>query len=291
MTWLNRGFGQGVGCSYVPFFHVRDVPSRGRSCIFFCPKTGRVHHYLSDLEYMAHILTVYSRKVKDLREQFALLPWLKPAEIADILGIRYPKYPISDTPIVMTTDNVITLCTKNGPKNVAISIKPSSEIDPEDKKTLRTLEKLLIEKTYWDLRNIPWILITEKDLNQIRFYNLVNLRAGHVALELNWLDEYLLEFTIHWGHFWDPFLSLNSLLDLIATRLKLTRYYCYMLFGRAVWRHLLAIDLDSDIIRHLDPVRLLSPPAHQINIVTITSDTETSIVRNILGASGHYDHC
>lgn len=291
MAWLNRGFGQGVGNSYIPFFHVRDVPSRGRSSIFFCPKTGRVHHYLSDLEYKAHILAEFSPKVNDIREQFALLPWLEPAEIADGLDIHYPTYPASDTPIVMTSDNVLTLCTNYGPKYVVISIKPSSELDPNNKKSQRTLEKLLIEKTYWEKRNIHWELITEQDMSENRYYNLVNLRAGHVAWELNWLDAYLTDFTTHWGHCWDPLRSLNSILDLIASKLKLTRYHCYMLFARAVWRHRLTVDLDSRIIRHEDSVRLLPSPADQKNIDIKATGVEASVVKNLLGPTRRYDYC
>jgi hypothetical protein len=313
LTWLSRGFGQGVGSNYIPYLHVRDVPSRGRSCIFYCPKTGRLHHYLSDLEFKVHILAAFSIKVKDIREQFALLPWLRPYEIAGELGIKYPVYPRSyiqpeitsdkalpaeiaevlgircsnnplrSTPIVMTSDNVLTLYTTHGTKYVVISVKPSSELDPENKKTRRTLEKLLIEKTFWDRHNIQWELITEKDICDNRYYNLSYLRPGHVAWELNWLDDYLPEFTIRWGQFWDPFISLNAILDLIASRLKLTRYYCHMLFARSVWRHLIAVDLDSFIIRHDSPVRLLSSPAHQINIESSTSGIESSILRELLG--------
>jgi hypothetical protein len=242
-----------------------------------------VHHYLSDLEFKAHILAAFNPNVNDLREQFALMPWLEPAEIADSLGIRYPTYPLSKTPIVMTSDNVLTICTQHGPKYVVISIKSSSEINPNNKKSQRTLEKLLIEKTYWEHRNIHWELITEKDMSDIRYYNLVNFRAGHVAWELNWLDEYMPEFTIRWGHFWDPFLSLNSILDLTASKLSLTKYHCYMLFARAIWRHQLPVDLDSYIIRHDSPIRLISPPAHQLAVDTNTSGAETSIIRNILG--------
>jgi hypothetical protein len=33
LNWISKGDGQGEGKNYKPFFHVRDVPSKGRSAV------------------------------------------------------------------------------------------------------------------------------------------------------------------------------------------------------------------------------------------------------------------
>ena len=78
--WVNQSFGQGEGESYKPFFHVRDVPSRGRSTMIKGLKSKRTHHYYSDLERRYHLLAEHDPEVTEIREQFALLPQEKTQE-------------------------------------------------------------------------------------------------------------------------------------------------------------------------------------------------------------------
>lgn len=97
--WIAKGDGQGEGRNYRPFFQVRDVPSSGRSRMLLGLKTGRVHHYLSDIEYYFHLMAEYEPQVVDIRERYALLPWEETLEIANELGIRHPTYPGTKTPV------------------------------------------------------------------------------------------------------------------------------------------------------------------------------------------------
>lgn len=113
-AWIRRGDGQGEGRNFRPFFHVRDVPSRGRSHILVGLRTGRTHHYLSDIEYNYHLLAEFASEVIDIREQFALLPWGETQSIASALRIRHPVYPCTHTPIVMTSDIVLTIAGSSG---------------------------------------------------------------------------------------------------------------------------------------------------------------------------------
>src|SRR4030067_3196716 len=146
LSWIGRGDGQGEAQNYRPFLYVRDVPSSGRSAMVQGIITGRTHHYLSDLEYFHHILAEYEPTVEDIREQFALLPWEETQEIARSLGIQHPVYPGTRTPIVMTSDIVLTIRHQGFLKYSVICVKPSSMIDPQYCRSKRVLEKLLIEK-------------------------------------------------------------------------------------------------------------------------------------------------
>lgn len=186
-TWIARGDGQGEFKSYKPFFHVRDVPSQGRSAIDLGLKTGRKQNYLSDIEYRFHVLSEYEVNVIDIREQYACLPWEETQQIAHELGIKHPTYPGTTTPIVVTTDIVLTM--QNSKFDIVpVSIKPSSEIDPKNPKAKRTLEKLLIEKVYWQRRSKPWINCTEKMIPMNRAHNLDFFRVTMQSRELDYLN-------------------------------------------------------------------------------------------------------
>lgn len=251
LSWIADGHGQGEQRNYRPFFFVRDVPSIGRSSMVFGLKTGRVHHYLSDLEYSCHLLAEFAPTVTDIREQFALLPWEETQIIAEGLGVRHPVYPGTKTPIVMTSDLVLSLGIK---EYAVLCIKPYSEIDPANPRARRTMEKLLIEKTYWAQRRIPWQLITEREIPSIRVQNLDRLRMGMVAAELDWLNSHMELFLSAFNSSWRHDSSLLSILDRVAVRINLSREDCFSLFSRAVWLRLMHVDLDAGVIHHDQPL-------------------------------------
>src|SRR5438552_17486860 len=104
-------------------------------------RTGRTHHYLSDIEYGYHLLAEYSTKVSDIREQFALLPWEETQSIATDLRIRHPVYPATHTPIVMTSDIVLTIASSSPLQLCVVSVKPASQLEGKASDSQRTFEK------------------------------------------------------------------------------------------------------------------------------------------------------
>ncbi|WP_430624358.1 TnsA endonuclease N-terminal domain-containing protein [Pseudomonas avellanae] len=122
--------------------------------------TGRTHHYLSRQEFKVHLEAEYSRSTKNIREQYPLLPLAETQQIAADLGVRHPTYPTTRTPTVMTTDLLLTLDWQDGDQLLAISVKLTKDL------THRNLEKLLIERIYWNNRGVKWVLITEKGRRQ-----------------------------------------------------------------------------------------------------------------------------
>lgn len=254
--WLAQGYGQGEGSSYRPFFHVRDVPSKGRSAIVEGLKTGRTHHYLSDIEYRHHILAEFSPDVIDIRDQYALLPWEETQEIARDLGIPHPIYPYTNTPLVMTTDLVLTL---QNHKLAAISVKCVSDIEGTDRTHERTFEKLRIEQEYWKRRNVPWVLSTEKNICVERAKNLAILRTSMVSRELDWVMPYFHKFVDIFQMKWSPHKNLHEILAETGKLLNLSMEVAFCLFGRAVWLRMLPVDLNTPI-DHFMPVNLFWSP-------------------------------
>jgi len=261
--WLKRGDGQGEGRNYRPFLHVRDVPSDGRSAIVLGLKTQRIHHYLSDIEYHHHILAEFSPDVIDIRDQYALLPWEETQEIARELGIRHSVYRYTNTPVVMTSDIVMTL--RNHDLAVA-SVKyssavkfldPDQEIAPEQMtpEEVRTLEKLCIEREYWVRRGAKWKVSTEKDICVEQAANLDTLRTHMVSAELDGFMPYIHKFVDIFQKRWCSHVILNDLVAETGKVLGLSQEIAFCLFGRAVWLRLLPVNLGTPI-DHFLPVNL-----------------------------------
>jgi len=248
--WIQAGYGQGEGANYQPFLYVRDVPSIGTSTMVNSKITGRTHHYLSRQEFKVHLLAEYSRSILDIREQCALLPWEETQSIAQKLGIRHPAYPGTRTPIVVTSDLVVTLKRLDGMKLVVISAKLTKDLTP------RNLEKLLIERIYWNRRGIRWILATEKNIPNVRAKNLQFFES---ALK----DDRGKKSGIDPAHFsWKfeehhtPQLSFNDIMIRTIRDMDVDVHTGHTLLGTAVWNRTSRIDVDAALLSHRGPVVL-----------------------------------
>jgi len=153
---ITVGRGQGEGQAYLPWIEIQDFSSKGISSRVYSYKTNRVHHFLSHNELSFFYLLEWSDSVLDIREQYPLLDMELAMGLAQNAGIRYPRDNVSGFPYVLTCDFMIT--TKHGYK--ARTIKNSSELNKK-----RTLEKLEIERRYWDILGINWKIVTEHEID------------------------------------------------------------------------------------------------------------------------------
>jgi hypothetical protein len=169
--FMRQGRGMGTGASYAPWLTVSDIPSLGRSHRIFWPVTGRTHHLLSDLEYYAFLQKCYDDNTLDIREQFPL-PRQETLKIAADLGVRHPK--INGVNVVATTDLLVTRSTSSGPVELAYAVKPDEAL-----LNRRTMEKLDIERTYWEGRGVAWTIILGSSLR------------GNVSFNLEWIFDCL----------------------------------------------------------------------------------------------------
>jgi len=248
--WIAAGYGQGDGACYKPFMYVRDVPSIGTSSMVKSRVTGRTHHYLSRQEFKVHLEAEYSRYTKNIREQYALLPLAETQQIASDLGVRHPTYPTTKTPTVMTTDLLLTLDRPSGEQLLAISVKLAKDLTP------RNLEKLLIEKVYWNQRGVKWVLITEKEISTHRVNNLC-------FFELSLADDCVLSSPITPEVFSRRFeancrqgLSFNAIMAKSTRELDLDVHTGHALLGQAVWSHQSRLDIEKDTLTHRGSVFL-----------------------------------
>ena len=176
---LKDGRGEGRGVTYQPWLRIQDVPSQGLASRVKGWKTGREHHLMSNLETSYLFILDWSQSVLDIREQFPLLPLGETQEIAEQCGVIHPTDPKTQQSVVMTTDFLITL--KQNVRDVehARAIKPAVDLQSQ-----RTLEKLEIERRYWERRNIDWGLVTEQEIPKTLVENLRWLRSCYQLEDL-----------------------------------------------------------------------------------------------------------
>lgn len=175
---LKEGRGQGHGPKYKPYIRVQEFGSRGLSLrVWGGHLTRRIHHYFSQLEYLWHCYFLSQKAVVDIREQFALLPQQRTLALAETLGIRHPADPRSNHPVVMTTDIVVTFVRHGRLQHEAFSVKPSKGLEDA-----RTLDKLSLELRFWREHDIPFHLVSEKELPYDRARNFHMLHHHMVDL-------------------------------------------------------------------------------------------------------------
>lgn len=167
----NEKRGQGVGKHYKPFLTVQDVPSKGRIHRRPSLTHNRIVHLLSDLELAAFLLFDWQKSVIDIREQFPLNPEAT-LSIAKRLGIKHPAY--QGVIQVMTTDLLVDFHLDGQHLSKAISVKYAQDLEDE-----RTIEKLELERRFWEGEGIEWFIFTEHEV-PVHFVKNIRWLAPHM---------------------------------------------------------------------------------------------------------------
>lgn len=188
--WIRRrieeGYGQGEGADYKPWLVVQSFSSFGRVHRLKGCKSGRVHHLLSDNERKVFLSYQWSRRVIDIREQYPLFPVEETWEIAKELGVRHAADPRTRCPIPMTTDLLLTV----REKTVSL-FHPRTVKYLKDLSDLRTLEKLEIERRYWEAspRNLSLRIVTGESIFEAFVRNMLWLTPCYRLIDLFPLTE------------------------------------------------------------------------------------------------------
>lgn len=177
--YLKEGRGQGVGGKYVPWIKVPEFSSRGRVSRNPGWKTNRLHHLFSDHETRLFYLLEWSDTIVDIREQFPLLDLDLAQKISADIGVKYPIDTQSKVARILTTDFMITVNQDGKPYNVALTVKPSTELAKK-----RVIEKFEIERNYYMTQNIEWGIVTEKHIPRSLAKNIEWIHGAY-RLEAN----------------------------------------------------------------------------------------------------------
>lgn len=160
---IKEGRGSGSGTDYSPWVRVDEVPSLGRSRQVYSHLTKRIHHLLSDLEFAVFLLLDNNPSVTDIREQFPLIRD-DTRDIARENNLPHPANNGVDT--VMSSDFLVDSTDKSEPKFV-LQAKYTDNFGDA-----RTIEKLEIERRYWKKKEIPWYLVTEREIDPVAKANI-----------------------------------------------------------------------------------------------------------------------
>lgn len=239
---IKQGFGVGTGKSYKPWLRVNDVPSRGRSTKYESLTVGRLHHTLSDWETRVLCLADFHNSVVDIREQFPLLPLTTAMLLAENLGIRYPMVPCTGTPAIMTTDLLLTIETDSGVSHLAIAVKEVSDLGKN-----RTREKLDIERVFWQSIGVEWILATDLEISKTVSDNVVwinSILKGNKVKYLSTDTSVLLDIS---SQIPSRIYSIEALLMIVMRCLALDTDDAKYILCKAVWEHVLIVDLHQSI--------------------------------------------
>ena len=158
---LKNKYGIGEGFNYKPWLRIQDVKSHGIRSLIFGRKSQREHHMMSSIEAELFYLAEFSDSVVDIREQFPILPLNYTQKVANMLGVEHPTHPNTKEPIIMTTDQLLTIDSTQGISYHAISVKPESESNKQ-----RVLEKIDIERVCWELLGVKFSYFTGNELTK-----------------------------------------------------------------------------------------------------------------------------
>ncbi len=175
--FLKEGRGQGEGRDYKPWLTVQDFPSKGRCHRIFGWKTGRIHHLFTDSEARFFYLLEWEDAVLDIREHFPLLDFDE--WVQDIDDLRFDLFTDrkSGARYVISTSFLITVKTQDlKVRYMARSLKAASELEKKI-----SLERLEIERRYWQARDIDWGILTNKDIPVAKAKNIEWVHSARYA--------------------------------------------------------------------------------------------------------------
>lgn len=161
--WIKDGRGSGRKHNYKPWLKVSDFSSQGRSHRIYGHKSQRTHHLFSDLELAVFLILEWDQSVTEIREQFPLKRE-ETLELSNLAGILHPSF--SGAMQYMSSDFLVNTSNKSRSKFVLQAKYVKSLSDP------RTVEKLELERRYWDKKGVPWFLITEREIPENVFINI-----------------------------------------------------------------------------------------------------------------------
>lgn len=233
---LKEGRGQGRGSDYKPFIYTRDVSSLGRSHRLFGNKCRRLHHLLSDLELAVFLTLDWSPKIIDIREQFPLRVE-DTVRLAETYGLPHGKF--QGIPQVLSSDFLVDFDDPTRPA-MALQAKYSADLEKPE-----VIERLELERRYWEEKEISWAIVTEREISRTAFANIQWLYPAQAEedIVLSDLERYyslfLYEFQRH------PEQTLTSIVQSLDVAYELEPGQALYWLRQLLARHYFLFDINK----------------------------------------------
>lgn len=212
-------------------------------------KINRIHHTLSSIETEFFYLAEYSDSVIDIREQFPLLPINLSIKIAKTLDIEHPAHPKTKTPIIITTDFLITRMIDGKIIYEAVSVKPEKESDD-----IRVLEKIELERVWWNLLGIKFSYFVGNELTLIQSHN-INWATHPLRSDKELFTEY--EFNLALSFIAKGKHAIRDICDLFVNNMKMKHENAFNMLRCLIGTKRITVDL-SYPLEQADFIDILS---------------------------------
>ena len=93
-------------------------------------------------------------------------------KIAEEKNIRHPMDNSTQTPIVMTTDFLVSVRRGNQVMHLARTVKAAEELNVS-----RTIEKFEIERAFWESQSVDWGIVTDNEIHKVFCRNVAYVHA------------------------------------------------------------------------------------------------------------------
>ncbi|MDK0574163.1 TnsA endonuclease N-terminal domain-containing protein [Clostridium perfringens] len=152
---------------------VTTFSSRGRVTRIYGVKSKKIHHLQSDNQLRLFLILEWNRNVIEINENVKLNDLL--IYVDNVENLKLNKFMNKENKQLydLHTNFLIKVRKNNTVEQVAISVKNSGEL-----KRNITIEKLEIERRYWENRGIKFYLVTDRELNKIFADNILWVREA-----------------------------------------------------------------------------------------------------------------
>jgi hypothetical protein len=239
--WIARWYKNMADGFYEPYIRTHDLSSLGNKYRMCGPKSeGQSHHFLSYNEALAYSVYAFSTKVDRIYDQYPLLPVTKTIAIANLLGIRHPRYPVTNVYAVMSSDLIVRY--KTG-EIIAIAVKPENQLYEK-----RVEEKLAIEKAFWAVNDTEWSVLTD---TKLRIQPLKTLHKLHSFWQL---EEALIPIADIWTRSFcallieNPQVRASSLIREASIMTGIEENQGDRVFRYSLWNKHLAMDWNQPLL-------------------------------------------
>ena len=218
---------------------VTSFSSKGRVSRIKSLKNKKIYHLQSDLQLKIFIILEWYENVIDIVVNHKLDNLID--NLDDVSGLRLYKFMDEYNNIYsIHTNFLITFLINNEISKVAVSVRQFEDLDKSS-----TIEKLEIERRYWREKGVNFYIITDKEINNIFYDNIMRCRDTVINSSIQNKEEkaeLLINYIIKHKE-----LTIKSIINQYEEELDLDNGEGIFLFKFLLYTKRIAVDMTREI--------------------------------------------